>query len=125
MIDFLSTRPGIKPEEAACSRLFAAIIARAVLDAVQPPNAIERKGRATRETMDRHALDALEFLFGRPSLFPYYAGLMGADERNIRRALVAGNFATGGRYSFFAENNARLLRSRLYWSRINYEEGLK
>ena len=121
MIDLVSTRPGIRPDQAACARLFSAIIARAVLDAVREPNMTERAGKATRRTIDKHAMSALEFFF-EPSEFERFADLAGLDARDIRRALVAGKFARGP-HSPLDENHARILRLRLRLSGIDYREG--
>lgn len=124
MIDFYSTRPGVHPEDACCARLLTAIIAQAIWDTLRPLTATEKAGKATRSTMDQEALDALNFLFAKPSVFPLYAGLIGSDARDIRRALLEGNFKRG-KDSPMRERDARIIRARLNWSRINYEEGLK
>jgi hypothetical protein len=121
MIDLISTRPGISPDQAACARLFSAIIARAVLDAVCDPNGAEKAGKATRRTIDRHAMSALEFLF-EPSAFEHYADLAGLDARDLRRGLIAGNFVRGP-HSPLNETHARILRLRLRLSGIDYREG--
>ncbi len=122
MIDFLSTREQTTADDAACARLFAAIIARAIRDCVAQPNKAERAGTATAATMDRDAYSALQFLFGKPSPFPMYAWLIGADANDIRRALLNGDIKRGAEIQ---AADFRRLRQRLRYSGIDYAEVMR
>lgn len=118
MIDFLSTRETTTADDAACARLLTAVIAHAIRDCVKAPNAAERKGKADQITMDSDAFSALRFLFGKHSIFPTYAWLIGSSADDIRRALLAGDVKRG---SELREKDFRLLRQRLWWSGIDYQ----
>lgn len=122
MIDFVSTRESTTADDAACCRLFAAIIALAIRDCVKPPNAAERSGKATRITMDADALSAMTFLFGKGSPFAGYAALIEMSANDIRRALLN---SEGRRGAELQDKDFRLLRQRLRWSGIDPMEVMK
>ena len=122
MIDFLSTRVTTNADDAACSRLFAAVIAQAIWDATKAPNAEEKAGTANELTMDPDAFSALRFLFGKRSVFPLYAEFIGADPRDIRRALVEGNPKV---QSEIGRRNWRAMRARLRMMNLDIEASFK
>ena len=116
MIDFVSTRPGVDKSTAACSQLLTAVIALAVKDLCRPPNAREKKGAPIRlEEMDFIALDAIQFLFGKTSVFPRYAELIGSSAEDIRRALIKGEVRQGHE---LRDKDFRIFNARLRWSGI-------
>jgi len=123
MIDFLSTRPGVRPEDHACLQLFAAVIAQAVKDVFHEPNKAEKAGKGSLKTMNKDALDALRFLFALPSSFDWYADIVGVDAIAMRRALLVGDFAKGPG-GILNEMQARLFRMRLRWSGLDYQRWL-
>jgi hypothetical protein len=122
VIDFLSTRDSTTADDAACCRLFTAIIALAIHDCVKQPNAAERSGKANFCTMDRDAYSAITFLFGKDSPFAGYASLIGTSANDIRRALLN---SEGRRGSELQSKDFRLLRMRLWWSGIDPTEVMK
>jgi hypothetical protein len=85
MIDFVSTRHTTDSQTAACARLLAAVIAQAIKDASTPLNTDERR---QRRNLNCEARQAIHFLFGRDSVFPLYASLVGSSADAIRGALM-------------------------------------
>jgi len=122
MIDLVSTRPGTDKPTAACCHLLTAVIALALKDLCRPPNAREKKGPPLRlEDMDFIALDAIQFLFGKTSVFPRYADLIGTSADDIRRALLKGDIRQG--YEL-RDKDFRIFHARLRWSGIETEGDL-
>lgn len=122
MIDFVSTRPGVDKQTAACSQLLTAVIALAIKDLCRPPNSSEKKGTPpSMAQIDAIALDAVQFLFGKDSVFPYYADLIGSSAEDIRRALLKGEIRPGHE---LRDKDFRIFRARLRWSGIEYEGAL-
>lgn len=84
MMDFVSTRPGTRPDVAACARLLSAVIASAVHDACKPATTEEKRNA---QHVDHQARAAIDFLFGEDSVFPLYADLIGTSADALRAAL--------------------------------------
>jgi hypothetical protein len=116
MIDLVSTRPGTDKPTATCCHLLTAVIALAIKDLCRPPNAREKKGAPIAlEEMDFLALDAIQFLFGKTSVFSHYAELIGTTADDVRRALIKGEIRQG--YEL-RDKDFRIFNARLRWCGI-------
>jgi hypothetical protein len=95
MIDFVSTRTCSDDQTIACARLLTAVIAAALHDLAEPGTKDDRKEELLhRRVSNSDALASIEFFFGRRSVFPLYARLIGSDANNIRAALLGMRAAT-------------------------------
>lgn len=113
MPDFLSTRENTDPQSARCARLIAAIIAQAIKDASDTP--LKEESDKKRNMND--AAKAMKFLFGKNTLFPLYASLIGLDAKNIRENLLGNHKLSEGPglSSFFKESDRRIIKIRHVW----------
>jgi hypothetical protein len=112
MIDLVATRASTDIHTRACARLFTATIAQAINDACIKPSPEERK---KQKNLNLDAKDAIRFLFGIDSVFPFYASHVGVEAQDIRRALTnrEGQYKAN---SGFTEFDHRTLLVRLRWS---------
>lgn len=109
MIDFVSTQAGINSQSAACARLLAAVIARALEDLAIKPTEKEWKNGVN---LQAEPTRSVRFFKGK--LFPHYAALIGMDAKSFIYYLTQEG-KKGHRGSRFDEMDYRTIRSRLRW----------
>lgn len=108
MIDFLATRTTTDPQTAACARLLTTVITHAIKDACTPLN---KEEKLKCKNIDTNARKSIDFLFGKESIFPLYASLIGTSAESIRRALL--ELEGGG----ISDMDRRVLSVRRRWER--------
>ena len=116
MIDFVSTRETTDTQSAACARLLAAVIARAIEDAKTP---FSEKEKLEKKNISHHASAAIKFLFKEPSVFPLYASLIGTSAEAIRTALLEPSTEMSKQSRQYGEMDRRIVARRLRWSRMS------
>lgn len=109
MIDYVSTQAGIDSQSAACARLLAAVIAKALEDLATKPTEKEWKNGVN---LQAEPTRSVRFFKGK--LFPHYAALIGMDAKSFIYYLTQEG-KKGHRGSRFDEMDYRTIRSRLRW----------
>ena len=109
MIDYVSTQAGIDSQSAACARMLAAVIAKALEDLSIKPTEKEWKNGVN---LQAEPTRSVRFFKGK--LVPHYAALIGMDANSFMYYLTQEG-KKGHRGSRFDEMDYRTIRSRLRW----------
>lgn len=119
MIDFYSTRDDVDPQTAACANLLLAVITQAIKDASAE---MSKKEKQLQRNINSEARQALQFLFGRKSVFPLYAELIGTSAEAIRAALLDKPKALPpAKKPPYTEAERRIFHGRYRWAAGNFE----